>query len=145
MSAKAATLKDINANDFIVAYSAYLKRSGKIEVPKWVDLVKTGHGKELAPYDPDWFYVRVAALARQVYLHKGLGVGTLKKMYGPRVRNGHRPNKRATGSGAVIRHALHALEKIKVLEGDPKGGRQITQIGQQELDRIVGQVIAARQ
>lgn len=43
---------------FIKAYAAYLKRTGKLEVPKWVDLVKTGTFKELAPYDPDWYYVR---------------------------------------------------------------------------------------
>jgi hypothetical protein len=27
-------------------------------VPTWVDIVKTGAYKELAPYDPDWYYVR---------------------------------------------------------------------------------------
>lgn len=27
-------------------------------MPTWVDIVKTGSFKELAPYDPDWFYVR---------------------------------------------------------------------------------------
>jgi hypothetical protein len=43
---------------FIKAYAAYLKRTGKLEVPKWVDLVKTGTFKELAPYDPDWYYIR---------------------------------------------------------------------------------------
>jgi hypothetical protein len=39
-----------------------LKRSGKLEIPTWVDLVKTGSQKELAPYDPDWFYVRAGEL-----------------------------------------------------------------------------------
>lgn len=43
---------------FIKAYAAYLKRTGKLEIPKWVDIVKTGTHKELAPYDPDWFFVR---------------------------------------------------------------------------------------
>jgi hypothetical protein len=43
---------------FIAAYASHLKRSGKLEVPTWVDMVKTGAFKELAPYDPDWFYVR---------------------------------------------------------------------------------------
>lgn len=47
-----------SAEDFIKAYSAHLKRSGKLEIPTWVDIVKTGAQKELAPYDPDWFYVR---------------------------------------------------------------------------------------
>lgn len=52
-------VKDIKANDFIEAYAAYLKRSGKLEVPKWTDLVKTGTFKEQSPASPDWFYVRV--------------------------------------------------------------------------------------
>ena len=47
-----------SADEFIVAYASHLKRSGKLEVPTWVDLVKTGSFKELAPYDPDWYYVR---------------------------------------------------------------------------------------
>lgn len=53
-----ATVKDVNPHDFVKAYAAYLKRAGKLEVPKWVDIVKTGPYKELAPYDPDWFYIR---------------------------------------------------------------------------------------
>lgn len=35
--------------------------TGKIEVPTWVDIVKTGSYKELAPYDPDWYYIRAGA------------------------------------------------------------------------------------
>ena len=47
-----------SAEAFIAAYASHLKRSGKLEVPTWVDIVKTGSFKELAPYDPDWYYVR---------------------------------------------------------------------------------------
>jgi len=47
-----------SAEAFITAYSSHLKRSGKLEIPTWVDTVKTGAQKELAPYDPDWYYVR---------------------------------------------------------------------------------------
>ena len=50
--------KSNSAESFIAAYSSHLKRSGKLETPTWVDTVKTGAQKELAPYDPDWFYVR---------------------------------------------------------------------------------------
>jgi ribosomal protein S19E (S16A) len=35
-----------------------LKNNDKFVVPKWVDTVKTGVHKELAPYDPDWYYIR---------------------------------------------------------------------------------------
>jgi small subunit ribosomal protein S19e len=53
-----ATVRDVNAQDFVKAYAAFLKKTGKLEVPKWVDIVKTGTFKELGPLDPDWFYVR---------------------------------------------------------------------------------------
>jgi|APGre2960657444_1045066.scaffolds.fasta_scaffold03393_5 hypothetical protein len=39
-----------------------------MEVPTWADVVKTASYKELAPYDPDWFFVRAASMARKVYL-----------------------------------------------------------------------------
>lgn len=52
------TVKDVNAHDFIRAYAAHLKRSGKLRVPSWADHVKTATFKELAPADNDWFYVR---------------------------------------------------------------------------------------
>lgn len=35
-----------------------LTPTGKLEIPTWVDIVKTGAYKEQAPYDPDWYYVR---------------------------------------------------------------------------------------
>ena len=33
----------------------------QIKLPQWVDIVKTGTFKELAPYDPDWYYIRAGA------------------------------------------------------------------------------------
>ncbi len=30
----------------------------QIQLPTWVDIVKTGAYKELPPYDPDWYYIR---------------------------------------------------------------------------------------
>ena len=38
----------------------------QLEVPTWVDIVKTGAYKEQAPYDPDWFYVRAGEYSLRV-------------------------------------------------------------------------------
>lgn len=138
------TVKDVSAQEFIKAYSAYLKRTGRLEVPKWVDLVKTGAHKELAPYDPDWYYVRAAAIARHVYLRKGTGVGGLKKKYGGSINRGTRPSKHVNASGSVARKVMQSLEKISVLELDPNGGRVISPDGQKDLDRIAQQIVEAR-
>eukprot|EP01089_Gocevia_fonbrunei_P022313 TRINITY_DN898_c0_g2_i1.p1 TRINITY_DN898_c0_g2~~TRINITY_DN898_c0_g2_i1.p1 ORF type:complete len:152 (+),score=40.43 TRINITY_DN898_c0_g2_i1:106-561(+) len=131
-----STVKDVPAQAFITAYALHLKRSGQITVPKWADIVKTGCNKELAPYDPDWFYVRTAAIARKLYLRPGLGVGSLKRIYGGAKRRGPQPSTFQTASGSVIRAAVHELEKIKILEKNTSGGRKISVQGQKDLDRI---------
>ncbi|KAJ4957089.1 hypothetical protein NE237_013872 [Protea cynaroides] len=50
----ARTMKDVSPHEFVKAYTAHLKRSGKMELPHWTDIVKTATFKELGPYDPDW-------------------------------------------------------------------------------------------
>ncbi|CAB76049.1 40S ribosomal protein S19-A [Schizosaccharomyces pombe] len=130
------SVKDVDAQKFITAYAAFLKRSGKMTTPQWIDIVKTGTHKELAPYDPDWYYVRAAAIARHIYLRKQVGVGRLCKVYGGSVNRGMRPSHHRDGSGSVQRKVVQSLEKIGVLEKSDNGGRRISQQGQRDLDRI---------
>jgi hypothetical protein len=33
-----------------------------MELPEWTDIVKTAKFKELAPYDPDWYYIRAGEI-----------------------------------------------------------------------------------
>ena len=33
-----------------------------MELPEWTDIVKTATFKELAPYDPDWYFIRAGKL-----------------------------------------------------------------------------------
>ena len=76
---KVYTLKDVSSHDLVLAFAQHLKKEGKMQVPKWVDLAKTGPFKELAPYDQDWYYIRAAAIARRVYLRGGVGVGPSRR------------------------------------------------------------------
>ncbi|KAI4999342.1 hypothetical protein ZWY2020_003931 [Hordeum vulgare] len=41
---------------------------GRMELPEWVDIVKTTMFKELPPTDPDWYYMRAVSLYRQAPL-----------------------------------------------------------------------------
>ena len=111
-----------------------------MEVPQWVDTVKTATYKELAPYDPDWFYIRAASVARKLYTKGNMGVGALRKSYCGAGNKGVRRHHHQIGSGSVARAVLKQLESIGVVEKDAKGGRRITPSGQRDLDRIAGRV-----
>ncbi|VFQ84208.1 unnamed protein product [Cuscuta campestris] len=141
--ATARTVKDASPHDFVKAYAAHLKRSGKMELPEWVDIVKTGKLKELPPYDPDWYYIRAASMARKIYLRGGLGVGAFQRIYGGNKRNGSRPSHFCKSSGAIARHILQQLKELNIVDVDPRGGRRITSKGQQDLDQVAGRIAIA--
>lgn len=134
------TVKDVPTDKFIKAYAEHLKVSGKIDVPQWVDLVKTSCAKELSPYNSDWYYIRAgklyiliwwiiktlltpykASIARKIYLRGGVGVGGLRKAYGSAKDNGTRRSHFQKASGAIIRSILKNLEKAGFVQVDPKG------------------------
>merc|ERR1712216_258009 len=70
------TVKDVDAQEFVTQYAKHLK--GKLTPMENVDLIKTGCYKELCPYDPDWYFVRAASIARKIYL-KGHRCGKVQK------------------------------------------------------------------
>lgn len=119
-------------------------RSGKLKVPEWVDIVKTGIHKELAPTDADWFYTRCASIARHLYIRSPAGVGAFTKIYGGKKRRGVRPATYVRGSSSVARKSLQALETFKWIEKDSNGGRRLTTQGRRDLDRIAAQVKVKR-
>merc|ERR1711941_243215 len=90
-------VKDVNQTDFVYAFASFLKKTGKINVPKWSDMAKTATQKQMSPASDDWFYVRTAAIARQLYMH------------------GTRPSHTRHGNGHIARCALQELEKMKLV------------------------------
>ena len=74
------TVKDVDQHEFVVGMAAFLKKSGKLNVPDWTDIAKTGIYKELCPNNADWFYVRCAALLRQLYYRGQIGEFTFIRL-----------------------------------------------------------------
>ena len=108
----AKTVKDVPADKFVKEYAAHLKQADKLQLPAWVEIVKTAHWKELSPYDPDWYYTRAASVARHVYLKQGLGVGKLRKVYGTE-----------TGAAAVVEEGCGSMSDWCCLEPRECWGR----------------------
>nr|ABW23149.1 ribosomal protein rps19 [Arenicola marina] len=135
------SVKDVNQHEFVKALAAFLKKSGKLKVPDWTDLVKLGKHKELSPYEEDWYYIRAASLARHLYIRAPCGVGSFAKVYGGRKNNGTRPSHFCEGSSSIARKALQSLEGVKMVEKDPTGGRRLSSQGRRDLDRIASQMV----
>merc|ERR1712073_271181 len=133
-------VKDVDQQVFTKALAAFLKKSGKVKLPEWVDLVKTNVAKELAPYDEDWYYTRIASMARHIYIRSPVGVSTMTKIYGVRRNNGSCPSHWRRGSGSIARKGLQALEQLKLVEKDANGGRKMSSQGRRDLDRIAAQI-----
>ena len=132
---KNLTVRDISPHIFNSVYANFLKKSGRIEIPSWINIVKTGLSKKNSPTDPNWFFLKMASLARKFYLNRGKGIGNLKKEFGRKKRNGVRPSRKMKSSGKIIRLALQMLEKLKIIGWNKKGKRIISKKAKLDMDK----------
>ena len=129
------TAYDISATDLIKAISEDFKTFAEIVPPSWASFVKTGVNRELPPENPDWWYVRSAAVLRKIYMKGPLGTRRLKAMYGGGKNRGTKTEKARAGSGSIARKILQQVESAKRVETIPNG-RQITAKGMSFVDDL---------
>ena len=136
-----AKVYDVPADELISKLTEILKTE-EIPAPNCAVFVKTGAHADKPPQKPDWGYTRCASILRKIYLHGPLSVNDLRTMYGDGKRNmyyGARHHKDA--SGAIIRNAIHGLEKLGYLEKVEKKGSVLTRQGMQKLDKISTEIL----
>ena len=102
---------DVPADVLINKLSEILKGED-IAIPTWVPFVKTGAHAEKPPQKNDWWYTRCASLLRKIYLHGPVGVKDLRGMYGGAKAVGYGGAHHRDAGGAIIRTAIHNLEKL---------------------------------
>ncbi len=134
------TVYDVPPNKLIEEVSKKMKSMDEIIEPEWVDYVKTGVHKEKAPDQPDWWFNRVSAILRSVYVEGPIGVSRLKTKYGGKQRRGPKPEKFAKGSGSIVREGLHQLENANLVE-KTDDGRVVTSEGQSFLDNTAHELM----
>jgi len=131
-----AKVYDVPADELISKLTQALKTE-EIPAPGWTMFVKTGAHADKPPQKSDWWYTRCASILRKIYLHGPLSVNDLRTMYGDGKRNmyyGARHHKDA--GGAIIRNAIHGLEKLGYLEKVERKGSVLTRQGMQKLDKL---------
>lgn len=132
-----AIIYDINPNELIEKTALELKKV--IKAPEFSKYVKTGAGRERPPQDKEWYYKRVAAVLRSIYLNGPLGVNRLKVKYGNKRNIGMNQERVFNASGKIIRTILQQLEKLELIKQVQKGshkGRIITNKGKSFLDKL---------
>ncbi|MEL9940120.1 MAG: 30S ribosomal protein S19e [Ignisphaera sp.] len=131
------TVKDVPADMLIRKLAEYLKGNvPAVKPPSWAMFSKTGSHRERVPDDPDWWYMRAAAILRKLYLaEEPLGVGTFRTVFGGLKRRGSAPPHFRKGGGSNIRKILQQLEKAGLVRKTDKG-RVISDEGRRLLDTL---------
>src|SRR3989475_10879638 len=86
-----------------------LQAEGKIKPPEWAPFARTGVNTEKAPVQKDWWYRRVAAVLRKVYLHGPVGSTRLAAEFGGRRDHAAAPEHPPPGSRSVFRQWMQQL------------------------------------
>lgn len=135
------TVYDVPAAKLITKAAEKLKGNAKINPPEWTSYVKTGMHREKAPERPDWWYTRVAAVLRKVYINTPIGINHLSAMFGGAVDRGSKRYHAKTGSRSIIRYSLQQLEEAGLVNTVKGKGRSISPAGQKFLDNTAHEVL----
>ncbi|MDD4137146.1 MAG: 30S ribosomal protein S19e [Methanoregula sp.] len=134
------TVYDVPADHIIRTVAEELKKKKEITPPAWAAFAKTGVHKEMPPEDPDWWFIRVAAVLRRIYVDGPMGVERMRSFYGGNKNRGSRPNKFRKGSGSILRKSVQQLEAAGLVIHD-KTGRKVSPAGMAFLDAIAQEVL----
>ena len=135
-----AKVYDVPA-DVLIGKLAEILKNEDIPAPSWIPFVKTGAHADKPPQDREWWHTRCASLMRKIYLHGPIGINELRNDYGGGKPYGYGAAHHRDAGGAIIRNAIHGLEKLGYVEKVEKKGRVISKQGMQKLDRLATEIL----
>jgi len=135
-----AKVHDVPADVLISKLTDILKNED-IPAPIWTSFVKTGSHADRPPHEKDWWYTRCASILRKIYLHGPIGINDLRKEFGGGKPVGYGAAHHRDAGGAIIRNAIHGLEKLGYVEKVEKKGRVVTKQGMQKLDHLATEIL----
>ena len=135
-----AKVYDVPA-DVLISELTKILKGEDITVPSWAAFVKTGVHADKPPHESDWWHTRCASLLRKIYLRGPIGVNDLRKEYGGSKPHGYGAKNHRDAGGAIIRNAIHELEKLGYIEKVEKKGRVLSKQGMQKLDKLATEIL----
>ena len=135
-----AKVHDVPASMLIKKLTEILK-SEDINPPTWISFVKTGVHADKPPQKVDWWYTRCASILRKIYLNGPISITDMRSMYGGGKARGYGIASQRYAGGAIIRNAVHGLEKLGYVEMVEKKGRIVTKQGMKKLDNLSTEIL----
>lgn len=132
---------DVPADALIERLADILNKEG-VRAPTWIPFVKTGAHADKPPQNRDWWYVRCASILRKIYVHGPIGINGLRSEYGGGKPSGYGAAHHRYAGGAIIRNAIHELEKLGYVQKSGKKGRVISQDGMKKLDVLATAILS---
>ena len=136
-----AKVYDVPA-DILISKIAEVLKNEDIQTPSWVPFVKTGSHADKPPQISGWWHIRCASIFRKIYLNGPITVNDLRSKYGTGKTVGYGRARHRYAGGAIIRNAIHELEKLGYVEKIAKKGRVLTKHGTQKLDRLSTEILS---
>jgi len=135
-----AKVHDVPADMLIKKLTEILK-SEDINPPTWISFVKTGVHADKPPQKVDWWYTRCASILRKIYLNGPISIADMRSIYGGGKARGYGIASHRYAGGAIIRNAVHGLEKLGYVEMVEKKGRIVTKQGMKKLDNLSTEIL----
>lgn len=142
------TFHDVHVDLLLPVVSERLQSEATLTPPEWAEYVKTGVHRERIPDQPDWWYMRAAAMLRKIAINGPLGSKAVAGLYGGARDRGGSPDRAKRGSRHIARTLMQQLEDAGLLverrsDGGVGYGRGITGAGQALLDAAASEVRGA--
>ena len=135
-----AKVNDVPA-DLLIKKLTKILKSEDINPPSWISFVKTGVHADKPPQQTDWWYTRCASILRKIYLNGPISIADMRSIYGGGKARGYGIASHRNAGGAIIRNAVHGLEKLGYVEMVEKKGRIVTKQGMQKLDKLATEIL----
>ena len=131
--------REVDSGKLVTQLKERLKSVEQIKPPAWASVAKSGIHRERPPQQPDFWYIRTAAVLRRVYFDSPIGVSKLRTYFGGRRRLGYQPARSRRAGGNILRKILQQLEAAGFVSKDKKG-RKITAKGHKFVDAVATEV-----
>lgn len=137
-------MREASPQKLVARLAEELKKNESIKPPDWSKYVKTGVSTERPPFQEDWWFLRSAAVLRNIYENGPVGVQRLRTYFGGRrkMQHGKKTYHHRKAGGKIIRLILQQLESTGYVKkvDKPRKGRVITSKGQKILNKIASEL-----